>query len=204
MSVQRKRLSKEARREQIVDEACRLFAVKGFESTTTKDIAAAVGVGESLIFHYFPSKEDIFQAILNRWIDRGLRLRPLKIIDGSAISTLRAYVENSWKYYIFSITGDESMDVLVHMAVVNRQNYDTQRTEAALKVPDMVTTVILPIIVYGQEKGEIRDGDPLELASLFHASVVGVSYLRRDYQNVYSMPSVDLLLDIFRKQTGGI
>lgn len=52
----------EARRQQIVDAALRLFALQGYAATTTKSIAKDVGVTEGLIFHYFPTKADLLRA----------------------------------------------------------------------------------------------------------------------------------------------
>lgn len=52
----------EARRQQIVDSALRLFALQGYAATTTKGIAEDVGVTEGLIFHYFPTKADLLRA----------------------------------------------------------------------------------------------------------------------------------------------
>ena len=52
----------EARRQQIVDAALRLFALQGYAATTTKSIAQDVGVTEGLIFHYFPTKADLLRA----------------------------------------------------------------------------------------------------------------------------------------------
>lgn len=52
------------RREQILETALRLFAEQGFAATSTRQIAREVGVTEGLIFHYFPSKEALFSAIL--------------------------------------------------------------------------------------------------------------------------------------------
>lgn len=53
----------EARRQQIVDTALRLFAVNGFAATSTKSIAEAVGVTEGLIFHYFPTKAQLLSEV---------------------------------------------------------------------------------------------------------------------------------------------
>lgn len=53
----------EARSQQILDAALRLFAENGFAATTTKQIAQEVGVTEGLIFHYYPSKADLLRAI---------------------------------------------------------------------------------------------------------------------------------------------
>jgi AcrR family transcriptional regulator len=53
-------------RKAILDAAAELFAQKGYVSTTTKDIARAVDIGESTLYGYFTSKQEILQEILNQ------------------------------------------------------------------------------------------------------------------------------------------
>lgn len=62
------RLPAEERREQILETAARIFARKGFEGATTKDLAKACGVSESALYKHFPSKEAIFDSVLQRKI----------------------------------------------------------------------------------------------------------------------------------------
>ncbi|GAA1513367.1 TetR/AcrR family transcriptional regulator [Nocardioides humi] len=50
-------------REQILREAARLFAIKGFHGTSTREIAEAVGVRQPSLFHHFASKHDIARAL---------------------------------------------------------------------------------------------------------------------------------------------
>lgn len=59
-------MSAEARREQIVEAAMALFARKGFKGTTTKEIAEKVGVSDTMLFRFFPTKEDLYVALITR------------------------------------------------------------------------------------------------------------------------------------------
>lgn len=55
----------ERKRQQIIDGALEVFASKGFEKATNKDIADAAGVrSPGLIYHYFKDKADVFRAVL--------------------------------------------------------------------------------------------------------------------------------------------
>ncbi len=53
------------RRRQLLKAAIESFAQKGFAGTKTKDIAAAAGVSEAILFRHFASKEDLYHAILD-------------------------------------------------------------------------------------------------------------------------------------------
>src|SRR5271168_2300415 len=53
------------RRLQLLDAALELFSRKGFGGATTKEIAAAAGVTEAIIFRHFPSKQALYTAVLD-------------------------------------------------------------------------------------------------------------------------------------------
>lgn len=53
-----------ARKEHILETALKLFARHGFDGTSTKQIAQAAGIAEGLIFHYFPTKDDLLNAVI--------------------------------------------------------------------------------------------------------------------------------------------
>ena len=59
-----RRLRREDRKAGIIQAAASLFSEKGFNGTKTREIAAKAGVSEALIFRHFPSKEDLYAAIL--------------------------------------------------------------------------------------------------------------------------------------------
>jgi len=59
------RLPASDRRLQLVETALDFFSRKGFSGTTTKEIAAAAGVTEAIIFRHFPTKQDLYNAVLD-------------------------------------------------------------------------------------------------------------------------------------------
>ena len=57
----------EERKEQIITAALEVFAQKGYDGTSNRLIAKAAGLNSAaLIYHYFPSKTDLFKACLER------------------------------------------------------------------------------------------------------------------------------------------
>jgi AcrR family transcriptional regulator len=51
-------------RQAILDAALHLFAEEGFFGTSLRGIAASVGIRESALYNYFPSKEALFEALI--------------------------------------------------------------------------------------------------------------------------------------------
>ena len=60
-------LQADQRRSELIDASLRLFAERGFRATTIADIAAATGTAHGLVYHYFRSKDDLLEAILERY-----------------------------------------------------------------------------------------------------------------------------------------
>lgn len=52
------------RRQQLIEAALDVFSRKGFEGATTKEIAAAAGVTEAIIFRHFPNKQALYAAVV--------------------------------------------------------------------------------------------------------------------------------------------
>ena len=59
----------DARRLHILDQAATLFARQGFKETSVAQIAVLADVSKSLIYHYFPSKEDILFGAMSSHVD---------------------------------------------------------------------------------------------------------------------------------------
>lgn len=56
--------------ENIITISAKLFAEKGYDKTSMQDIADAVGMSKGGIFHHFSSKEDIFNAVMERQFEQ--------------------------------------------------------------------------------------------------------------------------------------
>jgi len=51
-------------RERILEEAAALFARSGYEAITIADLAVAIGATKAAVYHYFKTKQDIYDAII--------------------------------------------------------------------------------------------------------------------------------------------
>ena len=59
-----RRLQRDERREQLLARATELFAQKGYEGLSMSGLAREAKISKALLYHYFPSKQRLFQAAL--------------------------------------------------------------------------------------------------------------------------------------------
>lgn len=66
------RIMKEAeeRKNEILDAVDELFSQKGFDGTSTNDILEKVGIARGTLYYHFKSKEDILDALIERYLQR--------------------------------------------------------------------------------------------------------------------------------------
>ena len=90
---------KEARPAELMAAALDLFVERGYAATRLDDVAARAGVSKGTLYLYFPSKEELFKAVIRSGIvpliERGERL--LEEHKGSAAALLREIVFSWWE-----------------------------------------------------------------------------------------------------------
>ncbi|WP_138445047.1 TetR/AcrR family transcriptional regulator [Sinomonas susongensis] len=59
-------------REEILDAAAELFTTRGYAQTSTRAIAEAVGMRQSSLYHHFPTKDEILEALLAETVSGSL------------------------------------------------------------------------------------------------------------------------------------
>ncbi|MDX1551563.1 MAG: TetR/AcrR family transcriptional regulator [Marinobacter sp.] len=99
-------------RGRLLHEAARLFRDKGYERTTVRDLAAAVGIQSGSLFHHFRTKEDILKAVMVETIRLNTALMQAAM---EAATTHRDKLQALIRAELESINGQtgEAMAVLV-------------------------------------------------------------------------------------------
>ncbi len=91
------------KQQRIRDCAAELFAARGFEATSAADIAGDGGFSKALIYHYFESKEEILQDLLETHMDALLEAAEASLHEGDEPRTrLRAFVRAHMRLYATS------------------------------------------------------------------------------------------------------
>jgi AcrR family transcriptional regulator len=140
------RLSREARRAQLLEIGVRMLAERRLDELSTEDIAAAAGISGGLLFHYFPTKHE-FHVAVARAAAGQLRERVLRADTGADPATrvrtsLEAYVDHVAEHhaaYVWLVRGSGGGDP--DMAAV----YDETRTAFTDHILDAVAAVQGPV-----------------------------------------------------------
>lgn len=89
------------RREAIVERAARLFALSGFRGTSVSDLAQACETSKSLLYHYYPSKEDVLYAVMSSHIDQLCGdVEQVMARDATPAALLHALIHSFMTHYV--------------------------------------------------------------------------------------------------------
>lgn len=166
--------SGQARREQIVTLAARLFGEKGYDGTSLRDIAEAAGITKAALYYHFPDKERLYEDVAMT------RIRELLEEVKAAIEKSDDPVE---KIRLFLIASARRMDRdrLGWMASANIfWSLDrTKRGPAIMKVRDDYEHLLRDLIAEAIKQKRFRLVDPAVLGRLL---LSGLNHMPRWHQ----------------------
>lgn len=98
-----------ARRERVLNEAIKIFAVRGYHEASIEEIASAASINASSVYRYFPSKADLLAAGFYRAADRVTAA--LSDALAESVDTVDAVRRISQKYLQLAFSGPELLFV---------------------------------------------------------------------------------------------
>lgn len=156
---------KETKRPAIVAAATALFARRGVDATSMRDIADRAGVREAAIYRHFPGKEELAREIFLSWY--GWYTGELhRIVSGPGTTTER----------LREIVGHEFAAATEHSEPFVYFCDNEPRFVHALPAEIMsVRRILTSFITAAQARGEVREGDPKLLADMLSGALCAVA-----------------------------
>ncbi len=162
-----------ARRNQILDAATQVFAEKGFQRATIRDIARAAGIADGTIYNYFENKTALMLGILDRLNESDRREEDFAQLDAV---DLRSAMERYMRQRIDRIMQDGvgAFQVVLAEVIVNpelRELYKQQIVEPTFALAEKYVARLA-------EAGKLKP-DHLRLAlRMMGATFLGIMILR--------------------------
>lgn len=96
-------------RDAVLRHAARLFRAKGYERTTVRELADAVGLKSASLFHYFSSKPEILAAVMEQGLKLAGESATRAIEQGT---TPRERLEACFRYYLIGLLSEDYRDYM--------------------------------------------------------------------------------------------
>ncbi|OLN25260.1 TetR/AcrR family transcriptional regulator [Desulfosporosinus metallidurans] len=182
----------DAKRSGIIEGALEIFGQKGYSKTIMEDIAKNLGYTTAYIYQYFPSKMELYRAIVSE-MSMEITTRLFKDFSEkdykdnyrkSAKSLLKILAEPKWTGFF-------------RMLVADGENYPELIDIFGKQLFNNHTVIFIKDL---QKKGIFRDMDPLLMQRVFWGAVMGFffeQYLLKRQPFFENEQFVDGLLDIF-------
>ena len=144
---------KEARPAELMSAALDLFVERGFSATRLEDVAARAGVSKGTLYLYFPSKEDLFKAVVRGGIVPAIE-RAEKLLDehrGSAGSLIRDMVKGWW-----TSVGSTRLGGIPKLMISESRNFPELTQFYFREVISRVHRLVAAAVQRGIDSGEFR------------------------------------------------
>ncbi len=153
------------RQNEILDTAQKLFAEKGYGKCTVNDILNEIGIAKGTFYHYFKSKEEVLDAI----IDRGAG----QILERAqeAAANPRFSPEEKLYHVFMAIRMEEESDKML-IEEMHRMENALMHQKSLTSVVTLTVPVLAEVIEEGNKSGVFHCDYPEEYMQIFMASAV--------------------------------
>ncbi len=184
---------KEQRRQEIIQAALEVFVSKGYAAAKVTDIAKCANMSTGLMFHYFESKEHLYEELVRMGLE-GTR-QPQGQACEHAIDYFTGFTTLLFAYM-------RRQPVMAKLFVLMADAQRSEGTPAHIREIAMQANTIeqfVPIIEWGQQEGTIKEGNPLVLSNAFWCSIQGIAERYATNRDI-DLPDADWVVDIVRRK----
>jgi AcrR family transcriptional regulator len=145
--------------ENIVGIAAKLFMEKGYERTTMQDIVNELGMSKGAIFHHFKSKEEIADAVINRYSDSFLGTAH-KMADDKSVPVYERLIKTALALQVSETNGQR---ILAHLHSPQNALLHLKMGQAVL---DKAAPILTDIVRDGVRQGLFNTEYPEEAIAM--------------------------------------
>ncbi|MCH7344076.1 TetR/AcrR family transcriptional regulator [Pelomonas sp. CA6] len=162
---------KEARPQELLDAALALFVEKGFAATRSEEVAARAGVSKGTLYLYYPSKEELFKAVVRESL-------AAKIAEGAEelarhqgpMAELLVWVMHEW----WQRMGCTPVGGIMKIMVSEARNFPELTRFYVDEVILPFCALLAEVLQRGVARGEFR---PVDVESTVHVLIGPVLHL---------------------------
>ncbi len=145
-------------REKILSVATQLFGRYGFAGTSMDDIAERVGIKKASLYHHFPSKQDIYNELIDRTFNEIIDIFQMSFSSGDIVRDSKKFIRRIMDFI-------SQNDVYVRILVRELLDENIPIRKLAREYVPKILEFGSKILEKGWSEGKIRkDIDPIQLS----------------------------------------
>ena len=156
----------DVRLNEIIDAAQMLFYTKGFDVTSVNEIIGTIGIAKGTFYHYFKSKYELLDAVIERLILQMMEA-VTPIIQNEDVNAIEKF--NMTFKKIGQIKFEKKNFMLELLQVINRDENIILRHKIINRSIELMAPIISDIIKQGNEEGLCNTEYPVENAQYIMA-----------------------------------
>ncbi len=162
---------KQARPGELLEAALDLFVEKGFAAARSEEVAARAGVSKGTLFLYFPSKEELFKAVVRENISRPVNEGASEIASftGPTSELLPHLMREWWRRY-----GATKASGISKLIMSEATNFPELARFYQDEVVTPATEMVRRVLQRGIDRGEFR---PVDMPYAIHAVMAPLIFL---------------------------
>lgn len=185
------------RRAQILEAAAHLFEQRGYAAVTIGDIAAEVGVTKAALYHHFPSKDELYTAVICTLLE-AIAAGIQRVVG--APSSLSTKIALLTEIAILQVQSDADMDAMMRDVAEHLTSVQRARVQSAHRQMEESYVALMRL---GIAQGALKDHDPRLLAHAYAhllAAFAGRIGMEAGFQGRRAV--VDAVVDLFLHGAG--
>jgi len=195
-------LPKEARKNEIILSALKVFCEKGYDGATINDIVKKAKCSHGLFYHYFNSKKEIFDAVTET---RGKNM--MDFLD-EVLKSKDNYVDKLYKLTEYTFNNMKNDEIFAYRYYFFVSTVFIKAESGELppknKVPPHLR--MFSFFEEGIKNGDFReDYPPSECAKLYNSIIQGatLSFILcpKEFKHSFKFPLISYIVDIFKKRS---
>lgn len=180
----------EERKEEILDAAMALFLTKGYDKTSVSDIVKRVNVAQGLFYYYFKSKEEVFQAVMEK-LARQLSERLIATIRDNSLT-----IRNRLEKIVEAMQNVFPVSESILMEEIHRAEFREIHFHLSHQVAAALIDPIADLLTKLNEHGIIHIRDPKRTASFIVFGVFGLIHGEDDLIHSKENITTDIMLEM--------
>jgi AcrR family transcriptional regulator len=183
----------EDRRQQILDAAQKVFAQKGFNGASIKDLAKAAKISPGLLYWYFKDKTDLLTSLLTERIEQALGALPENV---SLDAPPEEFLPQFGRFYIG--TFEQPMNnALFKVVITNTSSFPPAVRQVQANVINRVLKTLQDYFQRQIDAGRIRPCNTELVTRTFMGSMVAFLLLKHILQEKQAQKlSVEVFVDV--------